>query len=285
MNSIPKPPLGDGDAVILVQRHAGVALVTLNRPQALNALSPELIVRLRDAWLALRDDEAVRVIVVTAAGERAFSAGGDLKLLVPLLSMRRPAESAWDEQVLVDPGIVSQALLKTLDVDKPVIASINGLAIGGGFELVQGCDLRVMADSARFALQEVRWGLFPSGGSTVDLPRQLPPVRAMEMLLTGDFMTAAEALHHGLVNRVVPPADLAASSLALATALAESSPAAVRAIRRSVRAVYGLPAAAAYARELEIAAPVFASASATEGLRRFASRSPKTPLNEERTQP
>jgi enoyl-CoA hydratase len=264
--------VSDADSVVVVERHAAVALIKLNRPHSLNAFSPELIVRLRDAWLELRDDNEVRVIVVTGAGDRAFSVGADLKQLVPLLSKRRPAQSEWDEKLLDDPGMVSQALLKSFDVDKPTIASINGLAIGGGFELVQSCDLRVMANSAKLALQEVQWGLFPAGGSTVDLPRQLPMARAMEMLLTGESMTAAEALHHGLVNRVESIELLTACAMAMAQKVAELSPTAVRAIRRSVRNVQGLPLTAAYAKELEIALPVFAAASATEGLERFANR-------------
>ncbi len=126
-----------GAAVVMVDRRGPVVLVRLHRPEALNAFSPEVIVRLRDLWRQLREEAATRVIIVTGSGDRAFSAGADLRLLVPLLSGRRPPETRWDEQLLSDPGMVSEALLKTFDVQRPVVAAINGLAIGGGFELVQ----------------------------------------------------------------------------------------------------------------------------------------------------
>jgi enoyl-CoA hydratase/carnithine racemase len=262
----------DRAAVVLVDRRGPVTIVRLHRPEALNALSPEIIVRLCDIWGTLREDAETRVIIVTGSGDRAFSAGADLRLLVPLLSGRRPPENVWDERLLGDPEMVSEALLKTFDVQRPVIAAINGLAVGGGFELVQATDLRVMSDTAAVALQEVKWGLFPAGGSTVDLPRQLPPARAMEMLLTGEFMSAAEALHHGLVNRVVDFGSLEQSAIDLATRIADLSPVAVAAIRQSVRSLQGLPPAAAYAREMEIAKPVFETAEAAAGLHRFAQR-------------
>lgn len=258
---------------LLYEVHSnGVALITLNRPAALNALSPELIVRLARAWRQVHEDHNVRCAVVTGTGARAFCAGADLKLLVPLMSGRRGAQDPWDQQLLTDGTLIDTALLKTFDCGKPVISAINGLAMGGGFELVQGTDLRVMAIGAHLALPEVTKGLFPNGGSTVNLPSQVPYAQAMEMLLLGSTCDASQAMQMGLINRIVPTDQVLDQAMSLASRLAQLSPLAVQAIRRSVRAVRGLPAEQGYRIEAEIADEVFASDAAAQGLAEFQSR-------------
>ncbi len=249
-----------------------VAVVTLNRPQARNAFSPEVLVRLADAWAQVEADDEVRVAVVTGAGDTAFSAGADLKLLIPLMTGARQPEDEFDAAVAGDSAIGRRALLVDRHPGKPIVAAVTGFAIAGGFELMISCDLRVAADGARMGLQEAKWGLFPLGGSTVRLPRQIPHAVAMEMLLTGDLIDAARAHELGLVNRVVPQQDVMAVALHYAQTIAENGPVAVQAIRRSVQAAAGRPEAEALAVETEIGWPVFQTEDAIEGPRAFAEK-------------
>jgi len=254
---------------VLLERIGSVAVVTLNRPEALNAFSPKLMVMLATLWRKLRDDDEVKVIVVTGSGPRAFSAGADLKLYVPLRAGHRAPQDEWDEKILRMPELENVALLKTFDINKPVIAAINGLAVGGGVELILGTDIRVISQDATLHLKEVRWGLFPAGGSTVHLPRQFPYALAMEMLLTGREITAQQAFVHGLVNQCVPSEEVIPSAMILAQEIAGLSRHSVQAIRRSVRATYGQPTDEALALEAEIAKSVFSTAEAKQGLQKF----------------
>jgi enoyl-CoA hydratase len=253
-----------GEVVIFEQR-GHVAIITLNRPQALNAISPEMLVRLAEAWTRVRDDPEVRVALVTGAGDKAFCSGADLGRFIPLMSRARPPEDEWDRRVLADRDMLGTGLLRTFDVVKPVIAAINGHAIAGGMELAQGTDLRIASDTAKLGVQEVKWAIFPGGGSTVRLPRQIPYARAMELLLTGDLITAAEALELGFLNRVVPQGEVLPAALELAERIAANGPIAVQAIRRSARACLGRPEADAMQIESEMAAPVFRTEDAREG--------------------
>ena len=223
------------------------AVITLNRPEARNALNPEVVVKLAAAWQRVRDDDQVRVVILTGTGS-TFCAGADLGQLIPLYSGARQPENEWDEQILAD-------------------AAIIGHAIAGGMELVQGTDLRVSVAAAKFGVQEVKWAIFPAGGSTVRLPAQMPYAKAMELLLTGDLITAEEALALGFLNYVeVEPL---AKAHALARRIAANGPLAVKAIRRSVKACLGQPEGVALALELEISAPVFQTEDAQEGPRAF----------------
>jgi enoyl-CoA hydratase len=245
-----------------------VARVTLNRPDARNAVNPEVAVRLADAWQQARDDDAVRVIVVTGTGS-AFCAGADLGQLIPLMSGARKPENEWDERLAKDGGITMRALLRNFDTEKPVIAAINGHAIAGGMELVQGTDIRVAAPAAKFGVQEVKWAIFPAGGSTVRLPVQIPYAKAMELLLTGDLISADEALALGFLNYVVPAEEVVPRALEIAAKIAANGPLAVRAIRKSARACLGKPEQEAMRIESEISAPVFQTEDAREGPRAF----------------
>ncbi|MCR5873684.1 enoyl-CoA hydratase-related protein [Phenylobacterium sp. J426] len=251
--------------VVNFERRRHVAIVTLNRPEARNAISPEMLVRLAEAWTRVRDDQEIRVAVVTGAGDKAFCSGADLGRFIPLMSRARPPEDEWDRRVLADRDMLGTGLLRTFDVVKPVIAAINGHAIAGGMELAQGTDLRVASDTAKLGVQEVKWAIFPGGGSTVRLPRQVPYARAMELLLTGDLITAAEALEWGFLNRVVPQGEVLPAALELAERIAANGPIAVQAIRRSARACLGRPEADAMQIESEMAAPVFRTEDAREG--------------------
>lgn len=268
---LPAPSADPGLPVICTVED-GVATVTLNRPEAMNALSPEIVVRLIGVWQAVRDRDDIHAAVLTGTGSRAFCTGADLKRLVPLLSGRRGIEDQWDELLLSDDSFKEAALLRGFDCGKPVICALNGRAMGGGFELAQNCDIRLAARGIALSLPEVRWGLFPAGGSTVNLPRLLPPGLAMEMLLTGRELTADEACRHGLVNALHEADALLGAAQAIAGAIAAASPVAVQAILRAARATVGLPYAQALQLETDLAMPVFASDGATAGLRDFAAR-------------
>lgn len=255
--------------VVTLEREGYVAIVTLCRPEARNALNPQMLVQLAKAWRSVRDDPQIRAAVVTGQGDKAFCSGADLGRLIPLMNGGRAPEDDWDRQVVEDRDILGTALLRTFDAVKPVIAAINGHAIAGGMELAQGTDLRIAADSAKLGVQEVKWAIFPGGGSTVRLPRQLPYAHAMELLLTGDLISAEQALGWGFLNRVTPQADVLPAALELAQRIAENGPIAVQAIRRSARACLGRPEEEAMPMESKFAAPVFRTEDAREGPRAF----------------
>src|SRR5580704_2966203 len=246
-----------------------IAYLTVNRPQVHNALNPEAIVQLADTWVRVNQDDDVRVAIVTGAGDKAFSAGADLAKMIPLLTGARQPEDQWDNRLKENRRLGDHALLRGYDVDKPVIAAVNGFCIAGGFELMQATDLRVAADHARFGLQEVKWAIIPASGSLVRLPRQMPYCKAMELLLTGNLIDAHEAYRLGLVNYVVPAGEVMAKAEELAAAIAANGPIAVRAIKEGVRRAVGHTFEDGFKIENEVARPVMKSEDAREGPRAF----------------
>ena len=247
-----------------------IAIVTLNRPEMRNALNPEMIVGLADAWTAVKEDDNVRVAILTSSGEGStFCAGADLGELIPLLSGAKEPADDWDQRIADNRRIIYHALLRNFDTEKPVIAAINGHAIAGGMEIVQGTDMRVAAPGVKIGVQEVKWAIFPGGGSTVRMPRQMPYAKAMELLLTGDTITSEEALDLGFLNYVVPEADVLDKALEIAGKIAANAPIAVKAIRASARACIGLPEKEALKLENKYSAPVLATEDAREGPRAF----------------
>jgi enoyl-CoA hydratase len=219
----------DGEPHLLEELSGYVLQLRLNRPKQRNAISPEMLCRLSDAWRRADADPQVRVVTITGTGP-AFSAGADLKLLVPLLSGDRRAESEWDERVLAEPETAAHAFLRHQPLTKPIVAGVNGAATGGGLELLLATTLRIAETSARFGLSEVKRGLLPGGGGVARLPRQLPRTIALEMLLTGDLIDADRAVHFGLVNEVTADDRLDERVDALATTIAGNGPLAVRLI-------------------------------------------------------
>ncbi len=253
-------------ALVEFELDGHIAVVTLNRPEARNAINPEVAVRLAESWQKVKDNDAVRVAVLTGRGS-AFCAGADLGQLIPLISGARKPENEWDERVIAEPDTASRGLLRNFDPEKPIVAAINGHAIAGGMEIVQGTDIRVSVPDAKFGVQEAKWALFPAGGSSVRLPAQLPFAKAMELMLTGDLVTAEEALGLGFLNHVTE--DPMAKAMEIAHKIAANGPLAVRAIRRSARACLGLPEREALKLESEISGPVFLTEDAREGPRAF----------------
>ncbi|CUU56084.1 enoyl-CoA hydratase [Parafrankia irregularis] len=253
---------------LVVERSGPVVVVTMNRPEARNALSPSMIVGLADAWEMIDADPAVRVAILTGAGG-VFCAGADLKAMNSAVSADGAAKRFRE-----DTGIAWRALLRSKQLAKPLIAAVEGPAVAGGTEILQATDVRIAAESATFGVVEVTRGLFPLGGSTVRLRRQIPYARAMELLLTGETITAAEAADIGLISRVVPDGKALDEALRVAERIAANAPLAVQAVKRSVRETEGLPETEALARELEIGLPVFATEDAKEGTRAFKERRP-----------
>ena len=253
-------------AVVDYQRQGHLALITLNRPEARNAINPEVAVRLSEAWHKVRDDGEVRAAVLTGTGS-SFCAGADLGQMIPLMSGARKPDNEWDEKVMANPRLTAEALLRNFDPEKPIIAAINGHAIAGGMEIVQGTDIRVAAPGVKFGVQEVKWAIFPAGGSTVRMPMQMPFAKAMELLLTGDLVTAEQALSLGFLNYVTD--DPVAKAMEIAEKIAANGPLAVRAIRASARACLGLPEKDALKIESKLSGPVFQTEDAREGPRAF----------------
>jgi enoyl-CoA hydratase len=213
------PPALDDLQHILIARQEAVATVTINRPQVLNALDRHTLDELRRAMVAFGQDDDVRAVVVTGAGEKAFVAGADITELARLTPTEAGEYARQGQQVL---DLVER-------LGKPVIAAINGFALGGGCELAMACTLRVAAETARLGQPEIKLGLLPGFAGTQRLPRLVGRGRALELLLTGEPIAAAEAHRIGLVNRVVAPADLMAEAQGLAAVLAARPMLAVRA--------------------------------------------------------
>ena len=254
---------------LLVEKRDGILILTLNRPEARNALSPELLVRLAAAWREFRDDPAQRVAILTGAGDEDFCAGGDLKLTMPLVTGARKPEDEWDERLLADMTQFLDGILRGFELYKPVIVAVNGRALGGGTEITNACDLRVAAEHATFGTPEAKVGLLPGGGSLSRLPRQIPFAKAMEILMIGEPFSAQEALAMGFVNYVVPREALLPKALELAERLSENGPLAVRKIKEGILRTSGLPLDRALEIENEVSAAVMASKDAREGPRAF----------------
>ena len=255
------------------KRDDGVAVLTLNRPAVRNAFSPQTMVLLAEAWTDFRDDEAMRVAVLTGAGDEAFCAGGDLKRLMTLFTGARKTEDEWDERLMSNAGpIMSAALLRPFELYKPIVAAINGYALAGGSEILQSTDIRIASRTASFGLSEAKRGLVPGGGSMVRLPRQIPYCKAMEILLLGDRISAEEAHRIGFVNEVVEPEELMPRALEIAQRLAKNAPLALRKIKEAVIRTSGLPLEEAYTIEHECAAVVMQSKDAREGPLAFAEK-------------
>jgi enoyl-CoA hydratase/carnithine racemase len=244
---------------ILLEQSGAIAIVTFNRPAVLNALNAQTLNELRRVLLDLQADDAIRVVVLTGAGEKAFVAGADINEL----ARQTPASGR-------DLARVGQAVLDLIEtLGKPVIAAINGFALGGGCELAMACTLRVAGDNARLGQPEINLGIIPGYGGTQRLPRLVGKGRALELLLTGAPVSAAEALRIGLVNRVVPASELMTAVKQLASELARQAPIAMRYILEAVNHGLEMPTADGLHLEATLFGLVAASDDMREGTRAF----------------
>jgi len=244
------------------RREGAVEILTLNRPERRNALSSELIQALAETFAELAADDAVRAIVLTGAGDRAFCAGMDLKDFA-----ERSADEPEPEPGPDDDAVPARHQLIPWDYPKPIVAALNGATVAGGFELMMSCDLVVAGDHVVFGLAEVKRGLMPGGGGTL-LATRIPLALALEITLTGDTFDAPRALEMGLVNRVVPADRVLEEALALANRIAENGPLAVTVVKQLVRRGATEGGSAAWPPPAEIRR-VFASEDAREGALAF----------------
>jgi len=214
---------------LIYEKKENIAYITINRPEVMNAMDPETYQELSQAWIDVRDDPDVWCAIITGAGDKAFSAGADLRKTIP-----REVEKWHFWQTQED-----QILNRGLEVWKPIIAAVNGFCLAGGMTLLLATDLRVAADHARFGLSEVKRGILPGNGGTQRTIQQLPYPIAMWLLLSGEWLTAQEAHQYGMVNKVVPLGELMAEAERMASVICQNGPLAVRAIKElAVRGQY-----------------------------------------------
>lgn len=246
-----------------VERRGHTVIVTMNRPEKKNALSPAMLVGMYDAWREIDEDDEVRSAILTGAGGN-FCTGMDLAAFA-----MGGGDNPYADRMKEDPDLHWKALLRHYHLKKPLIAAVEGYAVAGGTEILQATDIRVAGESATFGIFEAKRGLFPQGGSTVRLVRQIPYTVAMDLLLTARPVPASEAKEIGLIGYVVPDGTALDKALEIAEMINANGPLAVEAIKRSVRATEGLPEDEALKVELEIGWPIFSTEDAKEGTRAF----------------
>ncbi len=248
---------------VLYEQKDKIATITLNRPEAMNAVDPQTHAALVQAWIRFRDDDSAWVAILTGAGEKAFSAGADLKTMIP----RAFAPGHRRDQELGLGGIT-----RGLEIWKPIIAAINGHCLAGGLELALACDLRLASPNATFGLTEVRWGIMPGAGGTQRLSRAVPLAKALELILMAEPFDAAEAYRIGLVNKVVPLPELLPTAFQWAQTLCERGPLAVRAAKEAVIRGLSMPLADGLRLEAFLSATLRGTEDAAEGPRAFAEK-------------
>jgi enoyl-CoA hydratase len=254
----------------IVERDGHLMTITMNRPTRMNAISGPMIVRMYDAYVQASEDDEIRCIIVTGAGNN-FSSGADLRAMsgdggepdTEIDMKKRSAE---------DPEIHWKGLLRSYRPTKPIIAAIEGVAIAGGTEILQAMDIRVAGRSAKFGISEAKWGLYPMGGSAVRLRRQIPYTVAAELLLTGKHITAMEAKDIGLIGHVVEDGKALDKAKEIAIQICQNGPLAVEAILRTLRETDGMTETEALNHEYNYGWPIFSSDDAKEGPRAFAEK-------------
>lgn len=254
---------------VLCERRDAIAHVTLNRPQKHNALTPEMVVRLADLWDEIAQDIEVRAVLLTGAGDRAFSSGGDLGSLIPIMMGTREPQDEWEERLAARRRLMHAALLRNDSFHKPVVAAVRGRALAGGMEMLLSTDVRVAATDATFGLTEVRRGLIAGGGSLARLARQLSWADAMELALVGEPIDAEHALRIGLVNRVVASEEVLGVAEGFARAISLGAPMALMKTKEAMVRSNGRPLAEAFEIETECTKANAATSDAREGPRAF----------------
>jgi enoyl-CoA hydratase/carnithine racemase len=250
---------------ILYEKTGRIALITINRPEAMNALGGTVIQDLREAYIDFRDNPDLWVAMITGAGDKAFCAGADIK------GFNRQIDSG---QAGGQPRTPDTERIAPDTIYKPFIAAINGFCLGGGLELAMTCDIRIAAEHAQFGLPEINIGLIPGGGGTQRLPRFVPRALAAEILFTGNRVDAREAFRMGLVNRVVPADQLMAKAREMAEAICKRAPISVQSAKEAMLRGINLPLEEGLAVEREMIARVRATADFQEGVKAFVEKRP-----------
>ena len=240
------------------KKEGKVAIFTINRPEAMNALNMETMRELREVLVDFRDDDGLWVGIVTGAGEKAFCGGADIKDTLPF--MKEHSRAQW---------AMPDSIMRGLELWKPLVAAINGMALGGGLELALACDIRIAAENARLGTPEVTLGLIPGWGGTQRLPRVIPWCKAAELLLTGKLIDAQEAYRIGLVNKVVPQAEVLSTAKEWAEAICRAAPLAVRAAKEAMLRGSAMTIEEGLRLENALVASVMATEDFTEGTTAF----------------
>ncbi len=243
---------------ILYEKSDHIVVLTINRPEALNAFDPETFTEMSEALVKFRDDPDAWVGILTGAGQKAFSAGADLRKLIPAV-----AEKSYE---------FPASVVRGLSIWKPLIAAVNGMALGGGLEFVLACDLRIAAENATFGNPEVRWAIIPGWGATQRLPRFVPWAKAAELILMGTIIDAKEAYRIGLVNKVVPLSELMPTAREWAAKICENGPLAVQAAKQSMVRGSNMSLEDGLALEKLLFGSIFSTEDAKEGLKAFAEK-------------
>lgn len=252
-------------ASVLYEQSDRIVTITINRPDAMNAIDPETHSALIEAWSRFRDDEDAWVAILTGAGEKSFSAGADLKKMIPAAFARKGGGRGHNVYGL-------GGITRGLEIWKPIIAAINGHCLAGGLEQALACDLRVAAPHATFGLPEVRWAIMPGAGGTQRLPRAVPLAKAMEMILMAQSLSAEQALQFGLINAVVPLPELMPTARKWAQTICERGPLAVRAAKEAVVRGLTMPLADGLRLEAFLSGTLRGTEDAVEGPKAFAEK-------------
>lgn len=252
----------EGFQNIIYEKRGHIAIITINRPERMNACDPATNIELYRAWTDFRDDDDLWVAILTGAGDRAFSAGNDLKAMAEAQAQGRSTAS-------VHLPVPFGGMTERVEIWKPMIAAINGHCLAGGLEMALACDIRIAADHATFGLPEPQRAIIPGAGGTQRLPRYIPMAWAMEMLLTGRPIDAETALRCGLVSRVVPLAELMPTALRIAEEICQNGPLAVRAIKELALRGRDMPLAHGLALEDAFSREIVRTEDAQEGPRAF----------------
>ncbi len=244
---------------ILYEKKDKIAIITINRPDRMNAIDPQTSRELYDAWSDIRDDDNLWVGILTGSGKRAFSTGMDLV-------------AASQAQGRLERGAPFGGITRGFEMWKPMIAAINGYALAGGLEIALCCDIRIAADHAQFGQPEPRWAIIPGAGGTQRLPRAIPLAVAMELLLTGGRIDAQTALRYGLVSQVMPLAELMPRAMEIANTICENGPLAVRATKEAAMRGLSMTLEDGLALEADLSAKTIRTEDAREGPLAFAQK-------------
>ncbi|HEV2581583.1 MAG TPA: enoyl-CoA hydratase-related protein [Ktedonobacteraceae bacterium] len=253
---------------ILYEKRGRVAYITINRPEARNAIDPETSQELSQAWKDFRDDDDLWIGVLTGAGDKAFSAGADLKTFIPRLTGALGDSQARDATADDSFGGITRGF----ECWKPMIAAVNGYCFAGGFEMMLACDLRIAAENATFGLTEVRWGIIPGGGGTQRLPRAIPLAKAMEIILMAEAISAEDAYQMGLINKVVPQGELMQEVERWVAILLERGPLALRAAKQAILQGLSMPISEGLQLEQRLFGSLLRTEDAREGPTAFAQK-------------